>query len=548
MFESASRDGGEDPAPGVCAAPVVSPSWAQRHPTAAALQRAVAGGDLVAMLEALVPADVDAAGLVEAVAAWERVVSFATARQAELIAEMVRRDGAHGTAPEFVADEVAAALAVSRRSGQVLVDRAVGLDGAPLVHDALAAGALDVRKADLLLRETDHLAPGVAATVHTEVLGQAPGLTVPQLRCAVRRAELVLDPTAAAARHGRARAQRCVRMRPAPDAMAWVSAFLPAQDAMVVVTALDAMAAVVTPDDDRPVDARRADALVQSLREVLDRGCTPDGRAIPTPQRRRPHLSITVGAGTLLGLDDAPAYLDGYGLVPADTARQIAQDATWRAVLTDARTGETMARSATTYRPGAVLGRAVTDRDVTCTFPGCRAPAIRCDLDHLRPYDPNRPAAHQTCLENLHALCRHHHRLKTTGRWQPHRDPTTGITTWTAPTGHHYTRNPIPTDPTFNPPSGSGPTGSGPTGGARTGGATQGEAARADGGRTDGGRTAGADVTPERAGPSDGDGPVTPADEDPGAPADDGTASQGRRDDAGAGTEEDRDDGDATAA
>ena len=50
--------------------------------------------------------------------------------------------------------------------------------------------------------------------------------------------------------------------------------------------------------------------------------------------------------------------------------------------------------------------RFVRARDRRCRFPGCRAAAIRCDLDHNIPW----PAG-ATSADNLCCLCRHHHRL-----------------------------------------------------------------------------------------------------------------------------------------
>ncbi|MEQ4547931.1 HNH endonuclease signature motif containing protein, partial [Nocardioides kribbensis] len=83
----------------------------------------------------------------------------------------------------------------------------------------------------------------------------------------------------------------------------------------------------------------------------------------------------------------------------------------------------------------------VTIRDPRCVFPGCTVPSRRCDLDHITPY---RPLDHggesgQTHPSNLAPLCRHHHRLKTTGSegsppWRYHRNPD-GTYAWTNPHG-----------------------------------------------------------------------------------------------------------------
>ncbi|MBO3103975.1 HNH endonuclease signature motif containing protein [Cellulomonas fengjieae] len=100
------------------------------------------------------------------------------------------------------------------------------------------------------------------------------------------------------------------------------------------------------------------------------------------------------------------------------------------------------------YRPGAELTRTVMARDVTCTFPGCRQPAARCEIDHRVPYDFSRsPDGHlhdpQTCEANLHSLCKHHHQAKTEGWWTVHYDRATGVSTWTDRHGITHARHPV---------------------------------------------------------------------------------------------------------
>lgn len=267
---------------------------------------------------------------------------------------------------------------------------------------------------------------------------------MPQVRDAVRRAEQTHAPEQALERHDRACAERGVWLRPAADAMAWVNALLPAADAMRVMTAVDALATSCAPEDPRGADARRADALADLAGAVLDRGTDLDGTPLPTRQGRRPHLQVTVTLAALCGATDTPAELAGYGPVPAAVARSLAAEACWSFVAVDARSGQVVDRSTTAYRPSAAVVRAVVDRDVTCTFPGCRVPAERCDLDHAVPFDPSLPARQQTTTSNLAALCRHHHRLKTHARWTPCHDPRTGVTTWLTRDGRSYTRDPVP--------------------------------------------------------------------------------------------------------
>ncbi len=70
-------------------------------------------------------------------------------------------------------------------------------------------------------------------------------------------------------------------------------------------------------------------------------------------------------------------------------------------------------------------------RDEHCIFPRCQIDARSCDLDHTTPYDQHGPPG-QTRPDNLAALCRRHHRAKTTGRWQYWRTPD-GDYTWHGP-------------------------------------------------------------------------------------------------------------------
>jgi hypothetical protein len=86
------------------------------------------------------------------------------------------------------------------------------------------------------------------------------------------------------------------------------------------------------------------------------------------------------------------------------------------------------------YQPGKLLGHLITIRNPTCTAPGCRRPAQRCDLDHVIPYH----LGGRTCECNLHPLCRRHHRCKGTPGWHLHM-PEPGILTWQLPHGRTYT-------------------------------------------------------------------------------------------------------------
>ncbi len=398
--------------------------------------------DLAGELESIVVADVSDTALVNAVTAWQQVIAMAQAAQAAVVREIEART-VH--ALERVPDELACALACTRRVAQDLFLRAWGAGQHPAVGDAWAAGAIDSRKVDVILAESVHAAPGATDLVIDDALRRAPDLTAPQLTRHLRAAVIALDPAAAEARRVAERERRSVELVLAPDAMARLIAYLPAADATAAFTAIDALAGHATTDgDDRTVDQRRADAFTDLFTGVLDRQATPDGTPLPTRHGQRVAVQVTVAATTLLGLDDRPAMLASYGPIPAQVARELAQDGTWRRLLTDG-TGQVSHVGTHTYRPGADLTRTVQARDVTCTFPGCRQPAARCELDHRTPYDhaAGEHGGPQTSTSNLHALCKHHHQAKTKGWWSVTWDPSTGISTWTDRHGLTYARHPV---------------------------------------------------------------------------------------------------------
>ncbi|PZS32145.1 MAG: hypothetical protein DLM61_07395 [Pseudonocardiales bacterium] len=94
------------------------------------------------------------------------------------------------------------------------------------------------------------------------------------------------------------------------------------------------------------------------------------------------------GRTALLGADELPGDLAGYGPIPAAVARDLAAGGTWRRILTDPSTGRPLDYGTTRYRPPAHLAGLVITRDQTCQFPGCRVPAHRCDIVHAIPHDP----------------------------------------------------------------------------------------------------------------------------------------------------------------
>jgi hypothetical protein len=242
---------------------------------------------------------------------------------------------------------------------------------------------------------------------------------------------IAVDPRRAEQRHEDALAGRRVVFTPHDDGVTELWALLPADGAALIETVLNSLAGTQT--DDRSADQRRADALVDAFARVL---ADP---SLPEQHGQRPAISVTVAITTLLGCDEQPAELDGYGPITAAMARRIAADetGTWRRLVTD-EAGQLLDYSRKTYRPPANLTDHVIARDHTCRFPGCRRKALLCDLDHREPFS----AGGETSGDNIGALCTRHHRAKHSAGWRVKHGPD-GTSTWTSPTGHRY-RVPLP--------------------------------------------------------------------------------------------------------
>ena len=89
------------------------------------------------------------------------------------------------------------------------------------------------------------------------------------------------------------------------------------------------------------------------------------------------------------------------------------------------------------HDPGVMLRHLAQIRHATCTGPGCRRPAERCDFEHNIPYE----AGGRTCLCNGNPACRHDHRAKQDPGWNAEQLPT-GHIRWTTPAGRQYTTEP----------------------------------------------------------------------------------------------------------
>jgi hypothetical protein len=184
------------------------PTWAELPP----------GPELAAALAEAERAGLDDFDLVEAMAAYRRLSSWAQAQEmgAVLSLSARRRRGPaakvlSGTADcsEFVPVEVALTLGLTDYSAARLVQRAHALaDRFPAVFAALEAGQLDMPKILIILEKTSHLPAALCARVEAAILPEAFWQTTAELRDTVEREVAIAAPDTAEERRRQAIAQR----------------------------------------------------------------------------------------------------------------------------------------------------------------------------------------------------------------------------------------------------------------------------------------------------------------------------------------------------
>ncbi len=147
--------------------------------------------------------------------AFRRLTSWAQARELAMIAALARRRPADGSPPaapgqfparlsEFIGAEVAAALTLTGKAADGQLGLALALAGRPATAAALEAGEIDLPRAEVFISLLGPLDPAHAGAVEADVLPRAGGLTTGQLRAALARAILAIDPDAARRRREQA--------------------------------------------------------------------------------------------------------------------------------------------------------------------------------------------------------------------------------------------------------------------------------------------------------------------------------------------------------
>ena len=280
--------------------------------------------------------------LIGVLGGWARTEAWAAAGRLAAVAELAARRPAptrkqaatRGGQPagwsKFCADEVAVALALSRRSAERMVPLAHDLaTRLPLTRQALAEGIIGDYKAQVIAEATRVLGDAAAAGAEAAVvLHQVTGKTPGQIRAAIGRAVIKADPEAARRRREEAEKDRgwsCgARMRgPRRSAGTVCRRMMEDDQAITATAALELKAAGV----DGTMDQLRARAYLDALLGQDSRPApaspqTPSAEATGAePAATEPASTEATGAepASAQATDAEPASTEATGAEPAAT-------------------------------------------------------------------------------------------------------------------------------------------------------------------------------------------------------------------------------------
>ncbi|SMX85627.1 protein of unknown function (DUF222) [Brevibacterium sp. 239c] len=293
------------------------------------------------------------------------------------------------------AEEIALAKKVSPGSGRKFLStsRAIVCE-MPNTFKALASGEISEDKARVMADETATLTSADRRKVDTRMKMSMGPAGIRSLRTEARALAEEMNAETAAERAERATANRRVTMTALEDGMGRVSAILPIQQAVAVYEGLRGAAESVTAAGGAQ-GRRNNQLMVDTFVERLTGQSS--AAAIPT------ELHLVVEAETLLSDGMVPAWLPGFGPLPARTARNFlaANEAEVfiRRMFTRATDGQLVGMESRGRIFTGQLRQMVIYRDDVCRTPWCDA-RIR-HADHADGY----ASGGATSWENGSGLC-----------------------------------------------------------------------------------------------------------------------------------------------
>lgn len=423
--------------------------------------------ELTTIVAAVQQAD---AALAAAEAARVRALARAGELARELAAGKPSQVREHDMALRSIAATIGVPARVSDRSMQRQIGEASRLaERYPGTLEARAQGEITRQHLYAIQDAAADLPDEAIPAFEAEALERCRRDTVGRVKAELEILAQRMHPRSFVERHASAREDRRVTTNRLPDGMSLLQLIGPTpviagiddrmnQMATVVIDARNAAKAAAgsptdgdarIPADILATDTRtRAQIRADIAADILLTGSpfadpTITGDGAGTLGAIRAKIQVVVPALSLLKPEgDAnghaePADIVGYSPIDAETARAIAEacDTWWERLVTHPVTGVVLHTNG--YQRTAAIDRHLRARDRHCRFPGCRLPAIRCEVDHTIDH----ALGGKTDVCNLAHLCQRHHSMKQFAGWKV-RQLEGGILEWTSPVGTTYTDYP----------------------------------------------------------------------------------------------------------
>jgi hypothetical protein len=283
-----------------------------------------------------------------------------------------------------------------------------------------------------MVRTAEHIGAAAVRKEEAALLLEAQAKDPGKFVGVVKHFEHRVDAEQALAQANKAYERRYLQLSQSNDGLFHLDGLLDPEGGACLQTALNS---VMKPskDDDRSWGQRRADALVDVSRRLLN------GSKLPDVAGQRPHLVITATTATLAGLPGAPAgELNWSHPIPSETVRRLACDAAVTRITSGKGTHRVGNGGGHSHGDGkasdleelaaeishasrtipAHLRKALAARDHGCVFQGCGRPPEWTDGHHLWYWGDGGP----TELENLALVCRRHHIMVHEGGWRLERN------------------------------------------------------------------------------------------------------------------------------
>ncbi|GAB3226764.1 HNH endonuclease signature motif containing protein [Mycolicibacterium hippocampi] len=327
------------------------------------------------------------------------MAAAAQARVTALWAAKRRAAEQAATVPARRRRGLASEVALARRESPTCGNRHLGFAQA-LVHEmphtlaALETGILSEWRATLIVKHSPCLSVEHRRVLDAELCADAARLVGwgnGRVEAEAKRIAARLDAAAVVARAAKAAADRSVWIRPAPDTMTYVTFLLPVAQGV-------AMYATLKREADTTFDGR---SRGQVMADTAYQRITGRPAAQPVPVA----LNMVMADTTLAGDDEQPAWLAGFGPIPAGLTGDAATDtkikATLRRLYRHPKSGQLVAMESRARIFPKALARFLQLRDQTCRTPYCDAPIRHCD--HATPARDGGPTSARNGLGDCEA-------------------------------------------------------------------------------------------------------------------------------------------------